>query len=132
MQKFESVSELCATLNTRGVHTALKTATMEVTGRSCTAYLPIGMFSLIDIMVIVIEKQHRRKGECRQFLSALLDVAEHDERDAVRFMNLINPTFEDFLIRVGFRLMGTADYILLRADFDAARKRIDDTDKPVY
>lgn len=126
----EQVMQMATALNTRGTH-VLSSSMLEIHGRSCMAYLPFGVFSIVDVQVIEVKKAYRSQGVFRGFLNGLIEQAGASQRDGIRFMNIINPKLEDFLIRIGFRLLNSQDYILMRDDFETARNKLSSETSPI-
>lgn len=112
------------TLLSRGVHQFTIGNCIELDARTCKAYLPFGVYDVIDIKVVTVAKECRGQGAFKQFLHTILQ--ERDGAYAVRMLNLINPKFEDFFIRLGFRLIDKTDYILLYEDRARALDRLNE------
>lgn len=131
MDKLQAMQPVTETLTKRGVH-HIHSGFVEVVGRCCIAYLPLGVLSVVDVQSLSVHRDLRDQGYGRAFMASLISAAEHEEHDGIRFLNVISPAFEGFLIRLGFRLTANSDYILLRNDFTSAKERTLTTGKPVF
>lgn len=118
-----AIVKAALTLLTLGVHEFTIGHCIELSARTVKTYLPFGVYDVIDIRTITVDKRCRGKGAFKALLQTIL-IQKDGTQYAVRMMNLINPRLEDFLIRLGFRLIDKADYILLYEDRDKALERL--------